>query len=286
MLWDEYSRHLQAKRTAASTILDYYSDWMRFSNWCWNDGLRNYAQIQKTHIMEFLISLEGRVAPATIQGYYRTLKALFRWATEEGLITANPMGGIPLPHAPEEPIETYTKDEFRKLYENANSERDRGLLLFLYDTGARSTEAAKLTWPCVDLEKRQAQIVKGKGQRTRTVPFGELTGVSFRLLSLSGSDSLLVFPSRSGKALTHSGVRQMVKKLCTKSGVPLRHEIVHAFRHTSACNLLEATNGDIMYVKQVLGHSSINTTLKYVRHLEGNRVLAKAKTFDSPADRL
>ena len=78
----------------------------------------------------------------------------------------------------------------------------------------------------------------------------------------------------------------MVKETCLRAGVPLRHEIVHSIRHTAACNLLIASNFNIRYVQVVLGHKTLSTTLIYVRHLEINQVLAVAKTFDSPADRL
>jgi site-specific recombinase XerD len=287
MLWEEYVKHLRAKGCVPSTIEDYSSDWKRFSIWCWEHGLRRYDQAQASHVREFLISLQGQMSPATIQGYYSTLKALFRWTVNEGYLSSDPMRGIPKPKAPIEPIETYTADEYHQMVAHTETEKERALLLFLYDSGARAMEAARLKWKDLDLAKRRAIIIHGKGQKTRTVPFGEMTEISFRLLAYDGCNPEdYVFLSRYDKPYTRSGIRFLVKRACLKAGVSLRHEVVHSIRHTTACNMLKESRGDIGYVKEILGHSSINTTMRYVRHREAERVLETALTFDSPSDRL
>ena len=184
-------------------------------------------------------------------------------------------------------MELYTADEFQSMVSKAYSEQDRAILLFLYDTGARATEVANLRWKDVDLEDRTANILKSKGKKPRKVPFGKSTEISLRsLLRDMPEPNHPVFISRLHKPYTRSGIRFVVKRSCLRAGVPMRKELVHSIRHTAACNLVEATNGDALYVQKVLGHKKITTTMIYIRHWEDKRVLAKAKTFKSPGDRL
>lgn len=297
MLWNSFVQYLTAKGTSPRTIEAYAEDWGYFSTWLLSQGMTNYLQISERTIQQFFIHLQTKprggtveytrittpyISKSTIQRYYRTLSAVFTWCYSQHMIRFNPIKHVPKPKVPLEPIETYTPNEFRALLNSVNT-RDKALLSLYYDTGIRLTEGTQLKAADINIEARTATVL-GKGNRKRTVPFGNQAKIAIVVWFLEYNGSSLAFPSRTGNALTRSGVNNLVRKACLRANVPLRKELVHSIRHTAACNLLEATNGDIMYVKEVLGHSSINTTMRYVRHLEQQRVLRKAQTLTSPLD--
>ena len=82
-----------------------------------HDFPTDVSQINKSHVREFIryLQTEARVprkqkplSGATVQGYVRTLKAFYSWATREEYIETNPVGKIPIPKAPIKLIDTFS----------------------------------------------------------------------------------------------------------------------------------------------------------------------------------
>lgn len=80
--------------------------------------------------------------------------------------------------------------------------RDRTLLLFLYNTGARVQEASELTVENLDLGKPPKVRLHGKGDKWRTCPLWQETAESLKLLINGSGGSAPVFASATGQALT------------------------------------------------------------------------------------
>ena len=297
MLWNEYERYLRSKGNSGSYIKWSKQKFDYGSAWLWERGWHSFRDVSPNDFREFFASLWDRVdrkeiSPKTVEGYFRTFRALTNWLVKEGYIPRNPMEGVTIRKAPDEPIETYTDEEFYAILEWVKSRpgcstnlRDYCLLRLLFDTGMRLTEATRLTSENLDLANRTAKVL-GKGKRKRTVSFGKQTAASLSIHLAMINQSEWVFPSRYGTPLAKSTVWGMVKEGCLETGTPLRKELIHAIRHTAACNLLKIHRGDILLVKRTLGHSSVTTTMRYVEHLEGERILEKSREYESPADKL
>jgi len=147
--------------------------------------------------------------------------------------------------------------------------RDHTLLLFLYNSGARVTEATTLRVGDLDLRANRigsAQL-RGKGNKTRRCPLWPAT--CSELLVLIGNRSLddPVFLNRLGQPLTRHGVHWMIRKYIrvAASSFPTlgrRSISPHTIRHTTATHLLRS-GVDINTIRAWLGHVSIDTTNIY-----------------------
>jgi site-specific recombinase XerD len=84
-----------------------------------------------------------------------------------------------------------------------------------------------------------------------------------------------------GTPLTYQGFRQVIKRLGKAAGVPRLHP--HLFRHTFAVRYL-MNGGDIMTLKLILGHTTLEVTQMYL-HLAEAHVQVQHNRF-SPVDRL
>jgi site-specific recombinase XerD len=93
------------------------------------------------------------------------------------------------------------------------------------------------------------------------------------------SDEWVFAGQYKGEALSASTVQQVMKNAVTKSGLE-KKATVHTLRHSFATHLLESGT-DIRYIQQLLGHSSIKTTMIYT-HITPKAV----KNIISPLDRL
>ncbi len=148
----------------------------------------------------------------------------------------------------------------------AQGERDYSLLLFLYNSGARASEAAHLKISDIDWYSESVTIL-GKGKKRRSCPLWQLTLNTIKPLTQGRSSIESVFLNRSGQPMTRSGVHGLVKRLATRacaSKASLKNKNIgpHVIRHTTATHLLRA-GVDINTIRGWLGHVSLDTTNIY-----------------------
>ena len=145
-------------------------------------------------------------------------------------------------------------------------ERDYSLLLFLYNSGARASEAAQLTNHDIDWYAGSVNIL-GKGKKWRTCPLWKITLDSLRPLTDGRAPTASVFLNRTGQPITRSGIHGLVKRLAKRASATkpsLANKVVgpHVIRHTTATHLLRS-GVDINTIRGWLGHVSLNTTNIY-----------------------
>ena len=147
--------------------------------------------------------------------------------------------------------------------------RDHALLLFLYNSGARVTEATTLLVGDLDLRANRIGSVqlRGKGNKTRRCPLWPATCNEILALIRSRSPDDPVFVNRLGQPISRHGVHWMVRKYIRDVAGSLpalakRPISPHTIRHTTATHLLRS-GVDINTIRAWLGHVSIDTTNLY-----------------------
>jgi site-specific recombinase XerD len=150
--------------------------------------------------------------------------------------------------------------------------RDRALLLFLYNSGARAEEAAKLCIEDLSLHNGadgalSSVYLHGKGGKVRICPLWISTTAKLTDLVAGRNDKERVFLNRCSQPLTRFGIHHIVTRyanVAMRSVKEMRKKRVgpHTIRHTTATHLLRA-GVDINTIRAWLGHVSINTTNIY-----------------------
>jgi integrase/recombinase XerD len=171
--------------------------------------------------------------------------------------------------------------------------RDHTLLLFLYNSGARVSEAAGLKIADLDLHPSTMSIVRllGKGGKTRRCPLWTATAKGLSALIRDRPSDQPVFLNRLGQPLTRHGIHEMLRKHVRKASAScpslLRKRISpHTIRHTTATHLLRS-GVDINTIRAWLGHVSIDTTNIYAEvDLERKaQMLAQCASLEPAAKR-
>lgn len=151
-----------------------------------------------------------------------------------------------------------------------SGQRDRLLFQFLYNTGARVSEAVALTRADLAPNGCATVVLHGKGRKERTLPLWRNTARQMRqwLDQLPAEPSTPVFGNRFGSRLTRSGVEKRLRQAVRQAAAACpslrgRRVSPHIFRHTTAMHLLQA-GVDITAIALWLGHASPLTTHKYV----------------------
>lgn len=145
--------------------------------------------------------------------------------------------------------------------------RDHALLLFLYNSGARADEAAKLIVNDLQLGPPSSVRLHGKGNKLRSCPLWPATATSLARLTSGRAKNEPVFLNRVNQPLTRFGIHRLVThyaELASKMVASMATKRIspHTIRHTTAVHLLRA-GVDINTIRAWLGHVSLDTTHIY-----------------------
>jgi site-specific recombinase XerD len=153
-----------------------------------------------------------------------------------------------------------------------NGLRDKALLMFMYNTGARVKEVVDVKLSDLRLDAASQVKLTGKGNKERMCPLWEETIEAIKTyISVkkpqNREDSCHLFLNDRGESITRFGINYIVKKytgLAIQKQPSLKQKKVssHTFRHTTAVHLLKAGN-ELNVVRLWLGHASLNTTHMY-----------------------
>jgi len=192
----------------------------------------------------------------------------------EHLAWCSEICSIPFKKAPHEGVCYLEKHEMDALLDAPNictrqGFRDHTVLLFLYNSGARASEAVGVTVGDLELpDAHQASVrLMGKGAKVRRCPLWASTASALKALIGARPSTAAVFVNRRGHALTRYGVHDLVARY----GRTVAHRLPslqqkrlspHTIRHTTATHLLRA-GVDINTIRAWLGHVSVDTTNVY-----------------------
>lgn len=152
-------------------------------------------------------------------------------------------------------------------------ERDYGLILFLYNSGARASEAAELKIGDLYYTKRKwndgVVQIHGKGGKTRKCPLWPLTVRTLDALVANRGPDDHVFLNRLRQPITRTGVWCCVKRHAKTAAVAMpsivsKQVSPHVVRHSTASHLLRA-GVDINTIRDWLGHVEPSTTNIYAQ---------------------
>jgi integrase len=141
-------------------------------------GWRSIEDAKPLHLDRWLHSHKGWKSDTTKAIALRSIQVAFNWARRQRLIRENPFWGISQRPGPRR--RNITPDEFQALLRGAASgqyrkrptpsARFRQLLIFLYRTGCRPSEATKLQWSHIDFERNLIILPEHKTARTQRFP--------------------------------------------------------------------------------------------------------------------
>jgi site-specific recombinase XerD len=145
-------------------------------------------------------------------------------------------------------------------------QRDYALLLFLYNAGARASEAAQLRIGEIDWHAPCVRVL-GKGNKQRTCPLWPTTVEELQRIAAQRGPEHRVFLNRTGQPITRFGIHTLVERYAARAvahapSLGAKRVSAQVIRHTTATHLLRA-GVDINTIRAWLGHVSLRTTNIY-----------------------
>lgn len=212
------------------------------------------------------------LAPSTINGYIRALKAFFSFLVDDGLIESNPASRIKLLKVPANLGQVLTPAELRALIRASAGtalldRRNHALVLVLADTGIRIGELCGLDVHDLQWSERTIRVM-GKGAKVRAVPFGRrcARGLNSYLAFHPDSDNgdAPLFVTVRGDRLPRRRAQRILEGLARRAGIEGKRVTPHVFRRTFA-TLWISNGGDPFTLQRMLGHTTMEMVNRYVR---------------------
>ena len=174
-----------------------------------------------------------------------------------------------------------TSDEVRRLLNNTKTIKQAAVVQLFYSSGIRLQEFSNLRICDIDSANMRIKVVQGKGRKDR-----------FTLLSATALDTLrqyfrehrpltyLFEGYTKGKQMAARSIQFHVEQAMKQAGLRQKGYNVHTLRHSFATHLLD-TGTDLHSIKELLGHSKLETTMIYL-HLQS----ARCSRIINPLDHL
>ena len=217
--------------------------------------------------------LDKPISKSTRATYIRHVKIFLKWMSENYTVCYE-YKRIRVPKTPKKNVKIYSDDELKEIFEKVHAEsdwltlRNKCIIALMYDSGLRQSEVCTLERARVSF-KECTMVVRGKGNKERTVPLGSLT---MRLMKAYMEqcpfDSKKVFLNRRGNPLTCNAVKLLISKVANELEFEFSsHKLRHNFA-TNYCIDQYETHGqvDIYRLMIILGHEDIETTRRYLHH--------------------
>lgn len=277
----EWQDHLQRKGMSNNTIISYTND---LNNFC--DFLRDHKNKVDFTILEFNLvefnSVEfkdirswlsyrngkgfdpasSNRAISALKNFYRFLEKYYGNSDSKILSFKNIKRVKNLPRALtveaiKHILDCYTENDWIDF-------RDKALIMLLYCTGLRISEALSITKS--NIVKDYIKVL-GKGGKERILPIlsQALDSINLYLerLPFAINNSEPIFKGKSGKNLSSQVFGRILIKLRRKYMLP-EYTTPHALRHSFATHLLQ-NNADLRSIQELLGHKSLSTTQRYTK---------------------
>ena len=214
------------------------------------------------HLRKYLMELKNRGnSDVTLEGIREVFSSFFNWLYKEKLITDNPCVNLAPIKCMKKNKLPFSSVDIEKIKESCENTRDKAIVCFLLSTGCRISEVTQLNKSDIDFKTKQCKVL-GKGNKERIVYIDDVTILFLTRYFLERKDNFeALFTGKGTIRMTPHGIRAMLKRLETRSGVENVHP--HRFRRTLATNLIHR-GMPIQEVAKILGHEKLDTTMKYV----------------------
>ena len=232
---------------------------------------------------------ERGVSAGTQHRRQREVKAFFSWCRRMDYVEENPFMRVPMVRREQKVVQPFSKDDVTTLLAACNPEsyvgsRMRAMILFLLDTGVRSSELVSIELCDVLFEEGRVRVLQGKGRKQRWTAVSEVALEALRsyLEDFRGWSEGQLFQTVDGRPLRNHHMNVMFTRHGVRAGV--RQVNPHRFRHTFATWAIRV-NARELDVQYLLGHSSPMMVRRYSATYDSEQA-AKAHAAFSPAMQL
>ncbi|GAB3643325.1 tyrosine-type recombinase/integrase [Spirosoma arcticum] len=241
-------------------------------------GLRPLDELTKPQYQQYLLFLiqKKRLSAATINVHINGWK----FYQEKVLLRDKAFYDVVYPRQATKLPTVYSVAEVKAIFKTTTSMKYRTLFQVVYATGMRLSEVACLRLTDLDRTRQLITVRGGKGKKDRVMMFSEKIELSVNEYLARYTPKTYVFEEAGHHEPIAVRTIQFVYTQSVQAAGIQKRGGIHTLRHSFATHLLES-GLDIRYIQELLGHTSILTTMRYT-HVTANKI----SQLKSPLDDL
>jgi len=241
--------------------------------------MRSPVEMGEEEVRGFLLHVtsEENASPSLQRAYQNALKFLYKEVLKRPEVVEN----LKSPKMPTRLPVVLSREEVLAIYQATTLLKYKATVAISYGAGLRIAEVANLKKTDIDSKRMRIYIREGKGKKDRHSILSPILLKLLRQYYTQGRPKGdWLFPGRNpSNPISTASIHKSFKNAIKKAGIQKKSSF-HSLMHSFATHLLE--NGtDIRFVQQLLGHTSIRTTVRYT-HVSN----AYLGTIESPWDAL
>lgn len=275
---ERYVAYLEfVKGLSQNSVKSYKSDLAEFFYYFAN---KEFSEITRSDIEEFIVNLaKAGNSPASRARKISSIKGIFKWALENGIIESDPCYCIASTKVPVKEAKVMTREEVAELINCAKAEayssgkaedfRNLAILSFMFSSGIRRSEVVEVKISDMNLESN-AVIIHGKGNKERVAYFNNSTAeiiakyLDEKRPEISRAEtSEYLFPTGQSEKMCAASINLIIDRYLKATGLKEKGYTVHDTRRAFATTVYQNT-GDIVAVQRLLGHSTPSVTMRYI----------------------
>ena len=254
---DAYINKLKVIRYSENTIRTYTSAFSDFINYF---SKKELFEISDEDIKNYLLYLvEKRKISTSFQN--QVINAIKFYYEKV-------CGGKRMPYITiDRPIKEKTlpnvlsEEEVKRIINSVKNLKHKSILLTIYSSGLRISEAINLKIADIDSSRMVILIKGGKGKKDRSRLLSEKLLIILREYFRQYKPKVWLFEGQDGGQYSDRSIQNVFRKACLDAKI-MKKATVHTLRHSFATHLLERGT-DLRYIQELLGHSSSKTTEIY-----------------------
>jgi integrase/recombinase XerD len=269
-----YVELLRLKNYSDNTIKNYRNWFVHFLRY-FND--RKPSTISKSEIMDMLVLF--RNSPKWSATSQNQLINAIKFFYEQLLNRPREMYELPRAKKPQQLPSVFSESEVLSIIKATDNLKHKTILCLAYAAGLRVSEIVNMKVRDIDSKRMVIIIRQAKGKKDRQVMLSEKLLLMLRAYYKEYKPEKWMFEGQYGEQYSSRSIQSVLHQAKDKAGVKKKGSI-HALRHSFATHLLEGGT-DIVSIKELLGHTSLRTTMTYT-HVS-KKFISK---IQSPLDKL
>lgn len=257
---------ISAKRVTITSFVNYLGD----------HNVRDFPHCTQKNVTGYLSSL-AHLSRSTITGRTFILRHFFNFLGNRNitLFSGDELFPVIFTNKRERILSFYSIEEMRRIVSSIDrstsyGKRDFAVVLLAAELGIRSGDITRLKVSDIHWERNTIELVQHKTKIFNQLPL--LENIKYALIDYlkngrpeSDFDNIFIGIRNGGKPLSNTCIHCIVSKYFKKADIDIseRKHGPHAMRHSLASNMLH-NNTPMHVIKEVLGHSNINTTRMYL----------------------
>ncbi|MGE3341227.1 MAG: tyrosine-type recombinase/integrase [Candidatus Altimarinota bacterium] len=250
----KFREEMSLRKYSPQTIKTYLSHLRGFLARC---GDRDFQPERfRRYVLD--LHLQKDFSASTLNGYKQAFQTFARLVLQRRIEVT-----VPAARREKKLPVVLSRQEIDRVLSCVKNHKHWLMIALAYGAGMRVSEVVKLRVGDVDFERGFLHIKQSKGQKDRVTLLPKKMEYHLLMWIRGKAGSELVFESERGGKLTSRTAQKIFGKACEKAGVK-KSASFHSLRHSFATHLMEqGTN--LRFVQELLGHSSIRTTMVYTQ---------------------